>query len=66
MFKLPDKIDVPMENIRFVQQGSGLNRFSLEIDYNTRTVNIDRYGTTSAIDVPAGQWLNVACSYLVY
>lgn len=66
MFKLPDKIDVPMENIRFVQQGSGLNRFSLEIDYNTRTVNIERYGTTSAIDVPAGQWLNVACSYLVY
>ena len=66
MFKLPDKIDVPMENIRFEQQGSGLNRFSLEIDYNTRTVNIERYGTTSAIDVPAGQWLNVACSYLVY
>lgn len=66
MFKLPDKIDVPMEDIRFVQQGSGLNRFSLKIDYNTRIVSIERYGTTSAIDVPAGQWLNVACSYLVY
>ena len=66
MFKLPDEIEVPMENIHFVQQGSGINRFSLSIDYNTRTVNIERYGTTSAIDVPAGQWLNVACSYLVY
>lgn len=65
MFKLPDEIEVPMENIYFVQQGSGLNRFALGINYNTRTVNIERYGTTSLIDVPAGQWLNVACSYMV-
>ena len=66
MFKLPDEIEVPMEDIRFVQQGSGINRFSLSIDYNARTVNIERYGTTSLIDVPANQWLNVTCSYLVY
>ena len=66
MFKLPDEIEVPMENIHFVQQGSGINRFSLSIDYNARTVNIERYGTTSLIDVPANQWLNVTCSYLVY
>lgn len=65
MFKLPDEIEVPMEDIRFVQQGSGLNRFSLVIDYNARTVNIERYGTTSVIDVPVNQWLNVTCSYMV-
>ena len=65
MFKLPDEIEVPMENIRFVQQGSGLNRFSLVINYNDRTVNIERYGTTSVIDVPVNQWLNVTCSYMV-
>lgn len=66
MFKLPDEIEVPMEDIRFVQQGSGLNRFSLVINYNTRKVSIERYGTTSVIDVPVNQWLNVVCSYLVY
>lgn len=65
MFKLPDEIEVPMENICFVQQGSGINRFSLSIDYNARTVNIERYGTTSVIDVPVNQWLNVTCSYMV-
>ena len=63
--KLPDEIEAPMEDIRFIQQGSGLNRFSLVIGYNTRTVNIERYGTTSAIDVPANRWLNVTCSYMV-
>nr|DAZ19203.1 MAG TPA: hypothetical protein [Caudoviricetes sp.] len=65
MFKLPDEIEVPMEDIRFVQQGSGLNRFSLVINYNTRKVSIERYGTTSVIDVPVNQWLNVTCSYMV-
>lgn len=65
MFKLPDNIPAPQMNTRFVQQGSGVNRFSLLINSSDRTVCVERYGTTDGIDVPANQWLNVACSYLV-
>lgn len=64
MFKLPDSIPAPKINARFVEQGSGLNRFSLVID-GSNAVKIERYGTTAGIDVPANQWLNVTCSYLV-
>lgn len=65
MFKLPDEIIIPRENVRFLQQGSGANRFSLVIDTD-RVVSIGRYGTTACIDVPENSWLNVACSYFGY
>ena len=65
MFKLPDGIGLPRTNVRFAQQGSGSNRFSVVVDASTRIVSIGRYGTTSCINVPADSWLNVCLTYIV-
>lgn len=65
MFKLPDGIGIPRINVRFAQQGSGANRFSIAVVADDRTVVIGRYGTTSCINVPEESWLNVSLSYIV-
>ena len=65
MFKLPDGIGLPRTNVRFAQQGSGSNRFSVVVDASTRIVSIGRYGTTSCNNVPADSWLNVCLTYIV-
>lgn len=65
LFKLPKEIGAPEKNIRFIQQGSGLNRFTLIIDPSSKSVKLERYGTTEGVNIPANQWLNVTCSYMV-
>ena len=52
----------PRSVVRRIQQGSGSNRFLLEI-YPDGTISVARYGTGSYIDIPVGAWINIGCTY---
>lgn len=54
----------PSKIYQFVQQGSGMNRMLMRINTNG-TINIFRYGTTSASQVGANSMLNIHCTFLV-
>lgn len=53
----------PISPYRAVVQGSGMNRFLLTIETDGR-IQLARYGTTSFINVAAGSWLNIGCTYI--
>lgn len=61
---VPDGCE-PREVVRFVQQGSGMNRFLLTISTDGQ-MYIDRYGSGSSAlsQIPEGAWLNISCTYL--
>lgn len=54
----------PSKIYQFVQNGSAMNRMLMRINTNG-TINIFRYGTTSASQVGANSMLNIACTFLV-
>lgn len=51
-------------NIVTVCQGSGINRWSCNIETNGRML-IERYGSDSNIAIPAGTWLPFSITYFV-
>lgn len=53
----------PVAAVSFVQQGSGQNRFRLEIATNG-TMTVERYGVATNIAIGAGAWLNISCMYM--
>ena len=52
----------PSKPYNQVNQGSGMNRFSLMIRPDG-SINWGRYGTSSYATVPAGSWLNISCTF---
>lgn len=54
----------PIQNVLLVEQGSGINRFLMYIAPNGN-IYLNRYGTTSGIQVPSGSWLNIFGSFVV-
>lgn len=53
----------PTGMVRVVCQGSGQNRFALEITPN-RNLKVRRYGIDKNIAIPANSWLNIHCTYI--
>lgn len=53
----------PLNNVRVVENGSGVNKFLLVISTDGN-ITVERYGTTSNIAIPASSWLNICCSYI--
>ena len=64
LFQLPSSTLYPNQTVRFVNHGSNKNTFCLNIQ-SDGIVSIERYGTTSVIQVPSGAWINVSCTYIV-
>lgn len=54
----------PSSALQFVQQGSGMNRFLLQVS-NNGGLTIGRYGTTSPIQMGAGSWINLYATWIV-
>lgn len=54
----------PSENLQFVCQGSGMNRWNCSVNTDG-TIKIARYGTTDATTVPASAWLAFCVTYQV-
>ena len=54
----------PSYHVYLIAQGSGINRFLIGIG-PSGTIYLNRYGTTSAIQVPSGSWLNIFGSFVV-
>ena len=54
----------PSSALQFVQQGSGMNRFVLQVSTNG-DLTVSRYGTTSPIQCGSGSWLNLYATWLV-
>lgn len=64
IFTLPAAIR-PSENIFGPRmQGSGMNSWYMAINANG-TVQIERYGTTSNVAIPAGAWLPFFATYII-
>lgn len=62
MFTLPSGYR-PTRTLRFIQQGSGITRWLLEIE-SGGDVKISRYGTTSDSQIAAGQWLPITATFV--
>ena len=62
MFTLPSGYR-PTRTLRFIQQGSGVMRWLLEIE-SGGAVKISRYGTTSDSQIAAGQWLPISATFV--
>ena len=54
----------PNHTQRFVQQGSGLNKWVLSFEPNG-IIGFARYGTTSNITMPADSWMNMYATWMV-
>ncbi len=54
----------PSKRVILRQQGSSLNTYLLSVNTDGRLM-AERYGTTSAIAIPASAWLNVHTTFLV-
>lgn len=52
----------PLNNITFIQQGSGVNRLLLEVRKDG-AILVSRYGTTKDSAIPSGAWINISCVY---
>lgn len=52
----------PRKVRRIVQQGSGMSKFLLVI-YPSGVMQLERYGTTSTVDIPSGGWINISTEY---
>lgn len=52
----------PMNNIRVIQQGSGMNRILIEVRKDG-AILLSRYGTTADSSLPSGAWINISCVY---
>ena len=52
----------PLNNITFIQQGSGVNRLLLEVRKDG-AILVSRYGTTADSAIPSGAWINISCVY---
>lgn len=64
IFTLPDGF-VPNQRLVFVQQGSGTNRFVLDIQTDGKCY-IDRYSNGASVsNIPAGSWLNCFATWMV-
>ena len=53
----------PSSSIRQICQGSGYNRWLLQIS-SSGIVQMDRYGTAET-DIPNNTWLPLSCTYMV-
>lgn len=60
---LPKEI-CPDISLTSVCQGSGINRWALNVDSNGN-LSIGRYGTTSFVDVPTSAWLPFCFTYQI-
>ena len=63
IFTLPNGYRPPY-NITVVMQGSGVNKWNLNINADGR-VTSTRYGTNEIIDIPAGAWMPFYCCFEV-
>lgn len=63
LFTLPNEISRPKTTYRSVQQGSGANRWVIDVQTNGH-VMLERYGASSVIAVPEKSWLVVDCTYI--
>lgn len=52
----------PRKLKRVVQQGSGMSKFLLVIN-PSGVMQLERYGTTSPVDIPSGGWINISAEY---
>lgn len=64
IFVLPSGYRPQMVGTNFVCQGSGMNRFMINIPPNGN-VMVERYGTSSNIDIPSGTWLSFNVSFVI-
>lgn len=53
----------PFRQVRFVEQGSGQNRFLLQINPD-RTMTVRRYGVASNVVLGNDAWINICCTYI--
>lgn len=52
----------PRKVRRVVQNGSGMSKFLLIIN-PSGIMQLERYGTTSTVDIPSGGWINISAEY---
>lgn len=52
----------PRKVRRVVQHGSGMSKFLLIIN-PSGVMQLERYGTTSTVDIPIGGWINISAEY---
>lgn len=52
----------PRKIRRVVQHGSGMSKFLLTINPSGE-MQLERYGTTSTVDIPSGGWINISAEY---
>lgn len=52
----------PRKVRRVVQNGSGMSKFLLTIN-PSGVMQLERYGTTSTVDIPSGGWINISVEY---
>lgn len=63
IFTVPDGMRPLNGQFVSMQASSGMNTFDFIIDASGNA-GITRYGTTSNIDMGAGSWINVSCTYI--
>lgn len=63
-FNIPQSMRPTKGQVRYVQQGSGMNTFLIELGADGWGT-LSRYGTTTAITTPKGAWLNIGHTFIL-